>query len=427
MSVPLLLCAFAICLVAAVILLLGHHYSLGTFFGIVSFFPAKAIVVTFIKFRTNAAYLLSAVEAADFSFRYSVETEEKKDNTGVNDYLNSIIRVLEGMHDNMLEKERYFEIILNSTDAGILVVDDQGVVHQCNQAACRLFNLPVISRMTQLARVNPSLPDMLRSRDLPPTVELTAPHGKLELAVQRVSIPIRGKMLDIYSLNDIHRSLENKELESWNQLTRTLTHEIMNTLTPVTSICDSLASQPDLPLDEVRKNLDTISNASKGLLRFVENYRSFVKVPQPAPSLFYVKPFLERMCNLAKHQYPESNVNIRLLCNPADMLLFADEQLATQVVTNIIKNAVRACKECDNPKILIEARINPNESITIEISNNGPLIPSENIDQIFVPFFTTNPDGNGIGLSLARRMMHASGGELRLVARPLTKFVLIFN
>lgn len=229
----------------------------------------------------------------------------------------------------------------------------------------------------------------------------------------------------------INRELDEREIDSWIRLTRVLTHEIMNSLTPVTSLSETLLALPGAENEEMKQGLETIHSTGKGLINFVMSYRKLTRLPSPEPSLFYVRPFLERMIRLAQHQHPCPNITLSILEAREDLIVFADENLIAQVVTNLLKNAIQAIGNAPDGKITLKAYCDPQESIRIEIANNGPAIPPDAAGQIFVPFFTTKEEGSGIGLSLSKQIMRLSGGTLTLLPYKekgqATVFVLVFN
>lgn len=256
----------------------------------------------------------------------------------------------------------------------------------------------------------------------------------IPFGIYRVSdITVRKEHLRILALNDINNELDEKEIDSWIRLTRVLTHEIMNAVTPITSLSDTLLglTEAQASKEEIRNGLQTISSTGKGLLSFVESYRKFTRIPTPEPSLFYVKSFIERMVELARHQHPDVRVTFHTDIAPSDLILYADENLVSQVVINLLKNAIQAIESDKNTDkeghINIRAYCNEAEAILIEISNNGPAIPNDIAEHIFIPFFTTKEGGSGIGLSISRQIMRLSGGNLSLLPGKETTFILKFN
>jgi signal transduction histidine kinase len=220
-------------------------------------------------------------------------------------------------------------------------------------------------------------------------------------------------------------------VDSWNRLARVLTHEIMNAVTPIASLSETLLSTGEELTPTVRNGLDVIRSTGRGLLSFVESYRRFMHLPQPQPLLFYVRPFAERMVQLAMHRLPSTNVTLTAEVEPDDLILYADEGLVGQVVSNLLKNALQAIGSSrPDGRICLRARSSEDESVVLEVSNNGPVIPPDEAQHIFVPFYTTKRGGSGIGLSVARQIMRLSGGSIELVHTPpplTTTFVLTFS
>ena len=229
---------------------------------------------------------------------------------------------------------------------------------------------------------------------------------------------LRGRRVVIIGFSDIRGELANKETEGWMKLIRVLTHEIMNTLTPIISLSQTLLPKAD---GELKEGLQVINHTSCELIAFLENYRKLTHLPEPQPRLFYVKPFIERMVTLCGQKV---SIDIR----PADLLVYTDEGLLSRVVTNLLKNAVQATPE--DGLIAVRAYTNEDDNVVVEVSDNGRQIDAETAEHIFVPFFTTKAEGSGIGLSISRQIMRALNGRIELLpydARKLTTFRLTFN
>lgn len=339
------------------------------------------------------------------------------------------------MKSETAQQEKYYELILDCVNTGILVLNDNGAVYQKNSEALRLLGLNVFTHVSQLNRVDPRLSSLLAN--CRPGDKLQMPfnneRGTVNMSVRVSDITVRKEHLRILALNDINNELDEKEIDSWIRLTRVLTHEIMNAVTPITSLSDTLLglTEAQASKEEIRNGLQTISSTGKGLLSFVESYRKFTRIPTPEPSLFYVKSFIERMVELARHQHPDVRVTFHTDIAPSDLILYADENLVSQVVINLLKNAIQAIESDINTDkeghINIRAYCNEAEAILIEISNNGPAIPNDIAEHIFIPFFTTKEGGSGIGLSISRQIMRLSGGNLSLLPGKETTFILKFN
>ena len=377
----------------------------------------------------KVTFLFDAIDNGDFSFNFPTEKGFKEDKI-LHKSLNRIKLFLQHTREEQMDREKYYEQILNAVDTGILVVDSHDNILQHNQAALRLLDTDVLTHMNQV-------------------------KGKLKdehLAKHETQAMLKDKHVRIIALSDVSHELSNQEVDSWIKLIRVLTHEIMNTITPVTSLSETLLTRVTEDKD-LKQGLETIHKTGTELLAFVNNYRRFTHVPQPQPALFYVEPFLERMALLCNHE-------VEIDVSPKDLLVYADESLLSHVVTNLLKNAVEAfrekgklsaernkqdgndqgrnkqeCRSADLQSaaskkafIRLQAYANAQESIIIDVSNNAGLIPEDVASHIFIPFFTTKPEGSGIGLSLSRQIMRVSGGSLSLhqdKAQGITTFRII--
>ena len=346
----------------------------------------------------KVTFLFDAIDNGDFSFIFPTEKGFKEDKI-LHKSLNRIKLFLQHTREEQMDREKYYEQILNAVDTGILVVDDHDNILQHNQAALRLLDTDVLTHMNQV-------------------------KGKLKdehLAKHETQAMLKDKHVRIIALSDVSHELSNQEVDSWIKLIRVLTHEIMNTITPVTSLSETLLTRVTEDKD-LKQGLETIHKTGTELLAFVNNYRRFTHVPQPQPALFYVEPFLERMAMLCNHE-------VEISVSPKDLLAYADESLLSHVVTNLLKNAVEAFREKEKLSFIrLQAYANAQESIIIDVSNNAGLIPDDVASHIFIPFFTTKPEGSGIGLSLSRQIMRVSGGSLSLhqdKAQGITTFRII--
>jgi nitrogen fixation/metabolism regulation signal transduction histidine kinase len=385
-------------------------------------------------FRRQAekvAFMFDAVDNTDYMFKYAVEGRSSHDAL-VNRSLNRITQILLQAKADAIQKEKYYELIINSISTGVLVIDDKGYVFQTNNEALRMLGLPVFTHVKQLSRVDEALETLIthiRPGDKQ-QIAFTNERETVSLSIRVSEMTLREKHVRIVVINDIHSELDEKEIDSWVRLTRVLTHEIMNAVTPITSLSETLLSIHGNADRDIRNGLDVICSTGKGLISFVDSYRKFTHIPPPKPSLFYVHRFLERMAELAKHQNAYPDVAIAIDVQPGDLILHADESLIGQVVLNLLKNAMQAIgRESPGGRISLKACCTDTESVLIEVSNNGPAIPPEEAKHIFIPFFTTKEGGSGIGLSVSRQIMRLSGGSIALKSAPAarqTTFVLTF-
>ena len=373
-------------------------------------------------------FMIDALENNDNAIHFPEEktTPETRD---INRALNRVGHILYNVKSETAQQEKYYELILDCINTGVLVLNDNGAIYQKNNEALRLLGLNVLTHIRQLSKVDVTLMQKVEFCRTGEKLQITFNNerGTVNLSIRVSDITIRKEHLRILALSDINSELDEKEIDSWIRLTRVLTHEIMNSVTPITSLSDTLLSLSDTHDEEIRSGLQTISTTGKGLLAFVESYRRFTRIPPPEPSLFYVKAFIDRMVELARHQNTCENITFHTNISPADLIVYADENLISQVVINLLKNAIQAIGTQAGGKIEISARCNDSEEVLIEIKNNGPAIPPEIADHIFIPFFTTKEGGSGIGLSISRQIMRLSGGSITLLPGKETKFVLKFK
>lgn len=344
-----------------------------------------------LHYRRNTrkvAFMFDAIDNNDLSFAFNT-SGVPTDDALLNRSLNRIKLVLAHARDEAVEREKYYEQIMDAAGTGLLVTDAAGHILQHNHAATVLLQRQVLTHL-----------DQVRSR---------LDDGTLSL--RETYTTLRGERVRIIAVSDINSELANREVDSWIKLIRVLTHEIMNTITPITSLSQTLLRNAT---GEQREGLETISRTGSELMAFVDNYRRFTHVPQPQPKLFYVKPFAERMARLAPC---EVEVNV---C-PADLLVYADEGLMARVMSNLLRNAAEAMDAADEVhgsqgrKVWIDAYTGSDDSVVMDVCDNAGIIDADTAQHVFVPFFTTKPGGNGIGLPLARQIMRVSGGTLSLV------------
>ena len=380
------------------------------------------------RINNRIKFLSEAVAGGDFSFTFP-EGDPRSTDRVMAESLNRIRDMLSRTRQETIDKERYYAQILENVRTGIVAYDEQGFVTQTNSAAASLFGLPVLTHIRQLDRVSDGLADLLLVAAAGDTRTLTLHDGEStrQLSLQVSQSRIRDRNIRILVVNDIHNELDNKEIESWVSLTRVLTHEIMNSVSPITSLSESLRTLVPDTSSELYKGLDVIHSTGKGIEGFVDSYRQFTHIPMPAPTLFYVRELVERAVQLVQSVPENACIDFRWSVEPEDMLLHADENLIGRVLNNLLKNAVEAIGEGSDGWVEIRAFLNGREDVVIEVSDSGDPIPPEVEERIFIPFFTTKTDGSGIGLSISRQIMRLSGGTLTLRTKPATTFVMTFG
>lgn len=375
-----------------------------------------AIARLFLYSTRKVAFMFNSIENEDFSFNFD-ETRGARNDKIFNRSLNRIRDLILQTRLEIIQNEKYYELILGNVGSGLMVIDDTGSVFQHNQALNQLLGVSVLTHINQLGKLDARLPSMLFNLKAAgqEQIKFYTESREMNLVFRASMLTIGDRNLKIISISDIGSELERREADSWQRLTRVLTHEIMNSIAPISALSETLLEKQTDP--ETTRGLHVIHTTSQGLMNFVQSYRRYTRIPTPEPVLFYVREFLERVAALFPHE-------IQLTIQPDDLILFADESLVQQVVVNMIKNGFEAGGE-----VSINAYSDPAEQVVIEVSDTGHGISSEVADNIFVPFFTTKDGGSGIGLSISRQIMRLHNGSLA-VGTPRgnqsTLFILTF-
>ena len=356
-------------------------------------------------------FVFNAVQNDDYSFRFT-ENPNITRHALVNQSLNRIKEVMDNAKMQIREREKYFELIMECANIGIVTVMENGTVAQTNSKALRIVGMERLNHIDQLRILSEELCEAMHR--IEPGAQLTARFtteiGDQNLVLSCSAMEFGGKQLRVISIGNIHEELDRKEVESWEKLTRILTHEIMNSLAPVTSISHTLLSSSG-DAETMRQGLETIHATSDRLLRFVDSFRAVTRIPAPQKAPFYLSELVAESLSLIPHE----GIAVEVSIEPEDTMLYADRALMSQVMVNLLKNATEAllAQDCDR-KITIHSTIDSEERIQIEITNNGSAIPAEVAENIFTPFFTTKTDGSGIGLAVSRQIIRLHGGSLRL-------------
>lgn len=336
-------------------------------------------------------YLMEATLNGDFSYKFPTSNVNKEERE-INDMLNQIVMHLEHLTLEARQNEAFLARAINLTDIGLVLADAKGEIRFHNDAALRLLERHALTHVCQIPE-----------------------QAYADLIIKKNDVTVNEKSFTLFTITDLSRQMQAVEVESWEKLTHVLTHEIMNSLTPIQSIAETMSGKTTDK--EITEALETISSSSNSLMQFVRNFREFSFLPAPQMKVLYLKPLLESSIRIAKAY---GNINFSLVCFPPDLMIYTDESLLSRVLINILKNAIEA-----NPKnISIEADVKADESVEIRISNDGELISEETARHIFTPFFTTRPTGSGIGLSLSRRIITHLGGSLSFKTSPLTSFLI---
>ncbi len=375
------------------------------------------------KMRGKVAYMLDALEDKELNFRFD---EKRLIGRNFNKTLNRLRNIFDKERHEIIEQEKYFGLMLDHVKTGIAVVEKDGRVAYCNKTALSLLGIATFGHVRQLRTVSDSLYGSFQT--ITDGSEERASYynesGKMTISLTASEATIGKESVRIIAFNDISNEIAENEQQSWSRLIRVLTHEIMNTVTPIASLSETLLHFDGIN-DEIRNGLGTISQSSRGLIKFVDSYRNLTRVAPPVRRAFYFRELAERVIGLTKEQALISGALCTYIEKTDDIILYADEGQITQILINLVKNAIQA----DARKVEITAEINSSEHIIINVTNDGSPISKESREEIFIPFFTTKQEGTGIGLSLSRQIMRLHNGTLSLTRSDAkeTVFTLAFK
>lgn len=390
--------------------------------GLILLLAVKNLYATYNKFNENILFLLNALDNGDYSFNFA-ETKLSVRERELNKMMNRIKEILSKARQATIENEKFQSLIVESVSTGIIILDENNSVLIVNKATTQILGMPVFTHINQLAQINKNYPELFRTLKVGDSKQISVINDREEIQInlQLSEITLKKGTMRIISLNNIGNELEAKEMESWIRLIRVMTHEIMNSIAPITSLTDTLllsyqSQVKDMQNDTLTENtieaLEIISHTAKGLINFVESYRKFTGVPQPQLSAFSTVQLLNKVLALESFLLESKNINVEIVTEREDIILNADEAQITQVLVNLIKNAAEAI-EPEMKGILRLLVSEKNGKVVINVCNNGRTIPEDLLPNIFIPFFTTKESGTGIGLSVSRYIMRLHGGNLK--------------
>lgn len=365
-------------------------------------------------------FMSDALDSGESAFRYS---EDHWSDRRLNRSLNRLRSIFEAEKSDIRERERYFGIMLDHVQSGVIVIDGDKIDYS-NVIARGFLGMSDISSLRQIERISPDLANAFRSAsEAESKASFVSERGTVQFSISACTAMLHGKDVSIVTFNDITREMENNESESWTRLIRVLTHEIMNTVTPIASLSSALSQNLDAyDTEDVRSALGTISSSSEGLISFVQSYRSLTHIAAPVRKAFYLRDLVNDSVTIAQANWPSARVSYHELSE--DIILYADYGQISQVMNNLIKNAVQAGAS----DIDITASIDKRERTVINVANNGEPISETGREQIFVPFYTTKGvSGTGVGLSLCRQIIRLNGGTINLTSSTLeaTVFTIV--
>ena len=373
---------------------------------------------------------LESVKYSDFISGFTSDNKLGKSFKDLNIAFNEVLEAFRKARSEKEEHWQYLNTVVQQVRTGILSYDSEGEVQLINANAKKFMGITSIKNIRELININPKLYHSINSVE-PGNSELYKGSNELYLTIQATELRIRGIDVKLITLQNIQSELQKQELEAWQNLTRVLRHEIMNSITPISSLTstlreildhDMVKKDPDYELkseaaDDLREGLSTIENRSKGLIKFIDAYREYTSLPKPKMATVRLKELLDHVAQLMKTELKKTSIDFHYECSSEYLTIQADVEMIEQVLINLLKNAIEALGETENPKLQLIGRYDEN-TIKIEVIDNGSGIIKEALEHIFVPFYTTKRTGSGIGLSLSRQIMQMHNGSITVESEP---------
>jgi nitrogen fixation/metabolism regulation signal transduction histidine kinase len=395
--------------------------------------------------RTNRdlTSFLESIRFSEFTRSFQIEGMGSSFDE-LNRAFNDVINDFQKVRSEKEEHFHYLQSIVQNIDVSIIAYRKDGTVEMINKAAKTLFQIHSLKNVKGLEQLSQELVNTLIniSPGENTLVKVQDQDDILQLAIYATEFKVKEKLIILATINNIQNVLEEQETEAWQKLIRVLTHEIMNSITPIASLSSTLEImlkgitdagdiQENMDLDsvmEIQQALQTINKRSTGLLHFVNTYRNLTRIPKPNFKIFPVSDLFKNIYLLMEEEITDNKVNFVTNVDPENIEVSADEQLIEQVIINLIRNSMHALDGRKDPTIELKTYYNKRGRVTIQVADNGTGILPEVLDKIFIPFFTTKQSGSGIGLSLSRQILRLHNGTITANSTPdeETIFTLTF-
>lgn len=381
------------------------------------------------------AYFFDAIRNEDSTLKFP-ENIRNKALHDLHRSLNRINNYIAGIKLKNEENERFLNELMQSSATGLMAIDEKGYVEQINQAALMIIGLPHLVHIDLLRQKNEPLFNIIEllSPGKTQILKLTDNNGIRQISIKAAQLRFADRQYRIFSMTDIRTELEENELNTWQKLISVLTHEMMNSLAPITSLSNTLCRffiregktvTPEVltskDIEQTVQGLAVIEERGKGLLHFVDNYRKLTRIPRPVFAKIEIDDWFHRIYLLMQPRLDDDKINFCIQRTEQLANFSGDEKLLSQVLINLFNNAIDALSQTTERRIALRTSINPQGKFCIHLTDNGPGISPDNLDKIFVPFFTTKENGSGIGLSLSRQIMHLHGGSITIHSVPNLK------
>jgi two-component system nitrogen regulation sensor histidine kinase NtrY len=383
---------------------------------------------------------LESVKYSDFISGFTADNKLGTSFKNLNIAFNEVLEAFRKARSEKEEHWQYLNTVVQQVRTGIISFDETGTIQLINANARKFMGVPSLKNINELRDRNIQLHESITTT-LPGRSSLYKGSNEVYLTIQVTELRIRGKDVKLITLQNIQPELQRQELEAWQNLTRVLRHEIMNSITPISSLTSTLKDVLEYDLvqknnhyelkkegaDDLKEGLETIETRSKGLIKFIDAYREYTSLPKPKMKSVRLKDLIEKVAMLMKPEIRARNIDFTYECVSEYLTIQADEEMIEQVLINLLKNAVEALAETPSPRLQLIGRYAEN-SIKVEVIDNGSGIIKEAMEKIFIPFFTTKKTGSGIGLSLSRQIMQLHHGSISVESEPdvRTVFTLRF-
>ncbi|MFC3415386.1 sensor histidine kinase [Algoriphagus hitonicola] len=386
------------------------------------------------------ARFLDSIRFADFSSSFTSDSKMGTSFREVNKAFNEVMEVFKQTRAEKEEQMLFLQVIIQHINTGIISFNSEGKIGVINNAAKHLLQIPQFRNISDLGRLSPDL--LKEVTEMKPSQRLSFKvNPSITLIIQSTSLKMGGQSWTLLSFQNINAELQSNELEAWQNLTKVLRHEIMNSITPISSLVESLRTIIDEDsyvqqegflikkegFQDIQEGLDTIANRSKGLVNFVNAYRDYTNIPQPKKELVSVPSLIENVCNLMREDLKSKEIFVQKEINPENLEIHCDADQITMILINLLKNSSESLLNQADRQIKIRAIGQGDLGSLIQIEDNGSGIVPEALERIFVPFYTTKKTGSGIGLAISRQIMNLHRGSLTVESEPGRRTVFSLN
>lgn len=429
--------SFNLLVVIRLILCIAIASAMGYFISVQAWDTAVFCFLALIVLVWNAVYFMNAINRKVSFFFDAVRNEDTtlhfpeniadKSIRNLNQSFNKVNALISEIKIRNEHNEQFFHELMQHSATGLIAVDEQGYIVLINESALSFLELPHVSSLSLLKQKKPDIYEALEQ--IVPgqarTIKILNDSGLKVISLKVKRFQFGENKYRIFSLADIKTEIEENELDSWQKLIRVMTHEIMNSIAPITSLSNTLRRffvRDDQPvmlskvtqqdIQQTVQGLDVIEQQGKSLLHFVDSYRKLAKIPKPTFRPIHISPWFEDIKLLMSSELQEEHIEFKTSVSPANLSFFGDERLLTQVLINLLNNSIDALKSASNKKLEIKAVLSSEGGIKIAVTDNGPGINADDLEKIFIPFYTTKENGSGIGLSITRQILRLHKGTI---------------